>query len=153
MSRRVWLPKLMSFFMLFLMLVAVASIVALPWIVNSYVGYVFAITGSSFIRNYFLVVLYLSGGLAIVVLIELRRIFNSCVSDTPFIMRNVTSLKRIGVVAFIICGIFITKAILFLTYLTLIVIFVFALAALFCFVLADVFEEAVNHKEEIDLTV
>jgi len=114
---------------------------------------VFAITGSSFIKNYFLLVLYLSGGLAIVVLIELRRIFNSCVSETPFIRRNVTSLKRIGVVALIICGIFISKAVFFLTYLTLIVIFVFALAGLFCFVLADVFEEAVNHKEEIDLTV
>ena len=153
MSRRVWLPRLMSYFMVFLMGVAIVSLIGLPWIVNRYVNYVYYLTESTFIKNYFLIVLYLSGGLAILVLIELRKIFNSCVSETPFIMRNVTSLKRIGLAAFFIGGIFITKAVFFLTYLTLIVVFVFALAGLFCFVLADVFEEAVRHKEEIDFTV
>lgn len=153
MNRKVWLPKLMSYFMLVLMGVAVVSLIGLPWIVRSYVTYVYVLTESTFVRNYFLVVLYLSGGLAIVVLIELRKIFNSCVNETPFIMDNVTSLKRIGLSAFLIGVIFISKAVFFLTYLTLIVIFVFALAGVFCYVLADVFEVAVNHKEEIDLTV
>ncbi len=151
--RKIWLPKILSYFMMVLMLVAVVSLIGLPWIVSSYVEYVYFLTGSSFVKNYFLVVLYLSGFLALEVLYELRLIFRSCVAETPFIMRNVTSLKRIGMVSLLIGVIFISKAIFFMTFLTLIIIFVFALAALFCFVLADVFEEAVNHKQEIDLTI
>ena len=153
MSRRIWLPKALSYFMLVLMAVAVISLVILPWIVSDYVAYVYFYTGSSFVKTYFLIVLYASGLLSIIVLYELRMIFRSCVNEDPFVIRNVTSLKRIGMVASLIGLIFVTKAVLFLTYLTMIVIFVFALAALFCFVLADVFEEAVKHKAEIDLTI
>ena len=153
MSRRIWLPKALSYFMLVLMVVAVISLISLPWLVSDYVAYVYYYTGSPFIKTYFLVVLYASGLLAMVVLYELRVIFTSCVNEDPFVMRNVISLKRIGLVALLIGLIFITKAVFFLTYLTLVVIFVFALAALFCYVLADVFEEAVKHKAEIDLTI
>lgn len=153
MKKRVWLPKVLSYMMFFLMAVAIVSIVCLPWIVKAYIEYVYYVTGLAFIRWYFLGVLYMSGLLALIVLYELRLIFNSCVMDTPFIYRNVKSLKRIGLSALIIGVIFITKMYFFPTFLTLIVIFVFALAALFCFVLADVFEEAVNHKNEIDLTI
>lgn len=153
MSRRVWLPKVLSYFMLVLMAVAIISLVTLPWIVSEYVAYVYYYTGSSLVKTYFLIVLYISGLLSLIVLYELRMILKSCVNEDPFIMRNVTSLKRIGLIALLIGVIFFTKAMLFPTYLTLVVIFVFALAALFCYVLADVFEEAVKHKAEIDLTI
>ncbi|MDF1618772.1 DUF2975 domain-containing protein [Petrocella sp. FN5] len=153
MKKRIWLPRILSVVMVLLMVVAVISIIFLPWIVTDYVNYAFAFTGITFIRQYYLGVLYGSGLLALAVLYELRRIFDSCVANTPFIMRNVTSLKRIGISAFIIGFIFTTKAIFFFTYLTLIVIFVFALASLFCFVLADVFEEAIHYKNENDLTI
>lgn len=153
MSRRVWLPKALGYFMYLLMGIAVVSIIGLPWIVKSYVSYVYDITGSSFIRNYFLGILYVCGVLSLVVLYELKRIFTTCVAEDPFVMQNVTSLKRIGFASMAIGMVFVTKAVFFWTFLTLIVIFVFALAALFCFVLADVFEEAVNHKQEIDLTI
>lgn len=153
MSRKIWLPKALSYFMIMLMATAVISLVILPWLVSDYVAYVYFYTGSSLVKTYFLLVLYISGLLSLLVLYELRMIFKSCVKEDPFIMRNVISLKRIGLIALLIGLIFVTKAILFLTYLTLIVIFVFALAALFCYVLADVFEEAVKHKAEIDLTI
>jgi hypothetical protein len=153
MKKRVWLPRILSIVMVLLMVVAVISLICLPWIVAGYINYAFAYTGIAFVRQYFLGVLYASGLLALAVLYELRRIFDSCVANTPFIMRNVTSLKRIGISAFIIGIIFTTKAIFFFTFLTLIVIFVFALASLFCFVLADVFEEAIHYKNENDLTI
>ncbi len=139
--------------MVVLMGVALISLVGLPWIVSRYVNYVYVITGSSYIKYYFMAVLYFSGILSLVVLYELRRIFISCALNDPFVVRNVTSLKRIGYASLAIGGVFVTKAVFFLTFLTLIIIFVFALAALFCFVLADVFEEAVNHKQENDLTI
>lgn len=153
MKRRIWLPKALAHFMVVLMVVAVVSIVALPWIVSAYVNYVYFVTGSSMIKYYFLGVLYVSGFLSLVVLYELRRVFQTVVEEDPFVARNVVSLKRIGMASLLIGLVFVTKAVLFLTFLTLIVIFVFALAALFCFVIADVFEEAVAHKHEIDLTI
>ncbi|PKM53605.1 MAG: hypothetical protein CVV00_11700 [Firmicutes bacterium HGW-Firmicutes-5] len=114
MKKRVWLPRVLSVVMVLLMVVAVISLIFLPWIVADYINYAFAFTGITFVRNYFLGVLYASGLLALAVLYELRRIFDSCVANTPFIMRNVTSLKRIGVSAFIIGIIFTTKAVFLL---------------------------------------
>lgn len=153
MKKRIWLPKVLSYLMIVLMAVAVLSLVGLPWIIKGYIEYVYYFTGNEFVKMYFLIVLYVSGVLALVVLYELRLIFNTCVNSTPFIHRNVTSLRHIGFSAIIIGLIFISKGVLFFTFLTLIVVFVFALAALFCFVLADVFEEAVNYKLENDLTI
>lgn len=153
MGRKIWLPKCLNYFMYVLMAVAVFSMMALPWIIGAYVTYVYPKTDWLFVKTFFLIAIYISGILALVVLNELRKIFKSCVMETPFIMSNVVSLKRIGFSASIIAMVFIAKAFVFLTILTLIVIFTFSLAALFCFVLADVFEEAVNHKAEIDLTI
>ena len=153
MKKHLLLAKLLQSFMVMLMGVALMSLVGLPWIVNRYLDYAYSQTGSMGVRIFFLVVLYISGLLALVVLYELRKIFHSCVLEDPFIERNVVSLKRIGLSALIICLIFIAKATFLITFLTLIVIFVFALAAAFCFVLADVFEVAVDHKNEIDLTI
>jgi hypothetical protein len=153
MKKRIWLPKVLSYFMIVLMVLAVGSMVLLPWIVSSYLDYAFKMTGSDFVRNYFLSVLYISGVLAIFVLYELRLIFRTCTDSNPFVMRNVISLKRIGFAALAIGMVFVTKAVMYLTFMTLVVIFVFALAALFCFVLADVFEEAIHYKNENDLTI
>ncbi len=95
----------------------------------------------------------MSGGLALVVLYELKKIFTTVSDNTPFVMGNVKSLKRIGLSSLLIGIVFVTKAVFFLTFLTMVVIFVFFLASLFCFVLADVFEEAVTFKQENDLTI
>lgn len=153
MSRRIWLPKFMGYFMAFLMAVAVVSIIGLPWIVKGYVTYVYHVTGKSFIGNYFMAVLYSCGFLALIILHELRKMFNSCAADDPFVQDNVTGLKRIGFCALAIGGVFVTKVVLFFTFLTAIVVFVFLVAAMMCFVLADVFEVAVRHKHDIDLTI
>lgn len=147
------MPRMLSYLMVVLMGVALISLIGLPWIVKEYINYVYAYTRNEFVSNYFLTILYICGLLALIVLYELRRIFNTCIAATPFIHRNVVSLKRIGYASLVIGMVFISKAILFNTFLTLIVIFVFLLAALFCFVLADVFEEAVTYKLENDLTI
>lgn len=151
--RRAYLPKMLNYLMIVLIGFNIISLVALPWLVSRYLDYAFTYTGTPFVRGYFLFVLYVSGILALVVLYELRRIFKSVVDNTPFIHRNVTSLKRIGLASVIIGIVFVTKAYFFTTFLTAIVIFVFFMASLFCFVLADVFEEAIQHKQENDLTI
>lgn len=147
------LPRVLNVFMLVLIGIAIVSMLMLPVLVKNYVTYVYLVTGFSWIKGYFLTVLYGCGLLAIVVLWQLMKIFQSCIEENPFIMRNVKSLKIISLCAGIIGLIFVTKAIFFFTFLTLVVIFVFSLAACFCLVLADVFEQAVNYKLDHDLTI
>lgn len=153
MKKRLWLPKTLNILMIALMGLAVVSLIGIPWIIRSYIVYAEYATGIAFVKYYFTGILYLSGLLSLVVLYELKVIFKSCIDANPFVFRNVKSLRRIGFSSLIIGIMFVTKAILFPTFLTLIVIFVFLLAALFCFVLSDVFEEAVNYKIDNDLTI
>jgi hypothetical protein len=98
-------------------------------------------------------VLLISGIMAIYILWELRRIFKSIVNTSPFNLQNVSILRRISIAAFIISAAFIVKCFFWFTLATVIIVIIFAIAALFCLVLADVFTQAVLYKEEIDLTV
>lgn len=100
-------------------------------------------------------VLVLSGIAAIFILWEIKHIFRTLINkdESPFIMANVISLKRMAIASFIITVIYIYKCFFWFTLATAIIIIIFAIAGLFCLVLANVFEQAVRYKEENDLTV
>lgn len=145
----------LNLFMIFLMLFALAVMIMLPTIARWYISMEF--TTYSFetkeLFYYILIILYISGACAIVILNELRKIFKTCTLANPFIRANVTSLKRIGIMSFIITFIFLTKIFIMNSFLTMIVVFVFIIASLFCHVIAEVFEKAITYKEETDLTI
>ena len=89
-------------------------------------------------------VLYIGSGiLALMIVRELRRMFGTVLEDNAFIMENADSLKRMGKFSFFLAS----------TPATVVVIIVFSIAGLFCFVLCQVFEQAVRYKEENDLTI
>ena len=66
---------------------------------------------------------------------------------------NVVSLQKMGNWSFFIAVMSIVRSIVYLTIAMSVVIFVFIIAGLFSKVLAYVFEEAVQYKQENDLTV
>ena len=91
-------------------------------------------------RKYYLIqcALYmLSGVLALLIVAELRKMFATVLKDRAFVWENAASLKRMGKCSFLIAA----------------VIIVFSIAGLFCFVLCQVFEKAIQYKEENDLTI
>lgn len=98
-------------------------------------------------------VLMISGIMAVYILWGLRRIFKSLVNSNPFNTDNVTILRRIGTAGFIIAAAFLAKCLFWFTLATVIIVIIFAIAGLFCLVLADVFHQAVLYKEENDLTI
>jgi hypothetical protein len=100
-------------------------------------------------------VLLVSGTLAVYILWEFRCIFRTIVNreSNPFITANVTSLRRIAAASAAISVTYVLKCLYWFTMATAIIIIIFALATLFCLVLADVFEQAVTYKQENDLTV
>ena len=99
------------------------------------------------------VVYMLSGVLALLLVLELRKMFATVLRDQAFVRENADSLKRMGKCSFLIAGLSVARLPLSPTPATVVVIIVFSIAGLFCFVLCQVFETAVQFKEENDLTI
>lgn len=150
-----YLTTLLNFSMIFLMAFATGVLIALPSIANWYIrlDVTFHINNEKQVYYYILVVLYIAGACAIVVLNELRKIFKTCSLENPFISENVRSLRIISCMSLIITGLFFTKIFVINSFFTMIVVFIFLLATLFCYVLSVLFENAVIYKAENELTI
>lgn len=100
------------------------------------------------------VIIYFVLGVSAIVLIrELRKIFKTVLEENCFVTENVVSLRKMGNWSFFITGMSVVRSIVYMTSAMGVIILVFFIAGLFCKVLALVFEEAVRYKEENDLTI
>ena len=100
------------------------------------------------------VIIYTVLGISACILIrELRRIFRTVLDENCFVLENVVSLRKMGNWSFFIAVMSVVRSIVYVTPAMTVVILVFVIAGLFSKVLAYVFEEAVQYKEENDLTV
>ncbi len=99
------------------------------------------------------IIFFVLGIAAIVILRELRRIFKTVVNKDCFVRENVVSLDKMFKWSFFIVITAIVRCVVYVTPAMLIVILVFTIAGLFSKVLSFVFEEAVGYKEENDFTI
>ncbi len=122
----------------------------LPLIIRFYGHY-----NSYFANNYYslCVIFFLSGIFAVLILLQLRRMFRSVLNDDCFIRENVVSLEKMSIYSFFIAVISACRLFIYLTPAVLIIILVFVIAGLFSKVLAQVFDKAVTYKLENDLTI
>ncbi len=112
------------------------------------------VLGPSRENYYFLLVLmYITGFLALCVVYEMRKIFKTLNKKSPFVIDNVKSLNRIAYACFVISAAYIVKILFFSSFLTVVISMVFIIAGLFSMVLAGVFRQAVEVKEENDMTI
>lgn len=100
-----------------------------------------------------LILFFISGILAILLIGQLRRMFDTVLKEDCFVMENVIALKRMGTYSFLIAFVTSLRLTLYITPAVLIVILVFVIAGLFSKVLARVFDQAVRYKLENDLTI
>lgn len=99
-------------------------------------------------------ILFIGCGIcALWIIFDLRSIFRTVLEGDCFVKRNVTSLKRMGVISFIISLLSVIRCCFVITAATLSIILVFFIAGLFSLVLAQVFEQAVSYKQENDFTI
>ncbi|PKM52588.1 MAG: hypothetical protein CVV02_00185 [Firmicutes bacterium HGW-Firmicutes-7] len=149
------LTLLLNYLMLFLMFFAAGVLISLPLLVKGYINMdiTYAMPNASKLYFYILAILYVSGVCAIIILNELRKLFKTCALDNPFIIQNVTSLMKICYMSLVIAIVYLTKIIVLNSFFTMIVVFVFLMATVFCYVLAQLFESAVLFKTENDLTI
>lgn len=108
-----------------------------------------------FAENYFslLVVFFLAGIFAVLIIHELRKMFRSVLNDDCFIRENVKSLEKMSIYSFFIAVIIACRLFIYITPGVLVTILVFVIAGLFSKVLAGVFDKAVTYKLENDLTI
>ena len=111
---------------------------------------------NSYFERYYLaqlILFFVSGVLAVLIIGELRKMFRTVLEDNCFIRENVISLKRMGNYSFFIAAVTVLRAFLYLTPAIGVVFLVFIIAGLFSKVLAQVFDKAVTYKLENDLTI
>ena len=136
----------------FMYFAGIVATVTLPWSIK-WIARVFQY--EVFVEQYREVVLiyFILGILAILIIGELRKMFRTVLADDCFVRENVVSLQRMGTYSFIIAVICLLRMVLYLTVAMLTLVLVFVIAGLFSKVLAFVFDKAIDYKEENDLTV
>lgn len=134
----------------FMYYAGILVILTLPFSIRYYGKY-----NSYFKENFYslLVVLFLSGIFAVLIIRELRKMFQSVLNDDCFIRENVKSLEQMSIYSFFIAVITACRLFIYITPSVLIIILVFVIAGLFSKVLSQVFDKAVTYKLENDLTI
>ena len=99
------------------------------------------------------IIYFVLGVAAIVILRELRKMFQTVINNDCFVKENVVSLDKMCKWSFFIVAMAIVRNFVYVTVAMLVVILVFTIAGLFSKVLSFVFEEAVGYKEENDFTI
>lgn len=99
------------------------------------------------------ILFFLSGVFAVLILLELRKMFRTVINDDCFTKENVRSLKRMRTYSFTIALVTSFRLALYITPAVFVIILVFFIAGLFSNVLSRVFDKAVTYKLENDLTI
>lgn len=101
-----------------------------------------------------MVIIYMLVGIVCIIATwTLRGILRTVVEGNCFVQENVAGLQKISICFFGLVILLACRAVLYLTMAILIDLFLFFIAFVFCRVVALVFQEAVKHKEENDLTI
>lgn len=103
--------------------------------------------------DFLLVFLFVTGIFALLIVHELRKMFITLNKQDPFQRANVICLKKISRWSLVIAVAYAVKIIIFPTFLTIVMAMVFVIIGLFTYILAEVFRQAVEVKEENDLTI
>lgn len=89
----------------------------------------------------------------VMILGQLRKMMKTVKDENCFVWENVKSLERMAVYSFMISVLFLGKMFFVSSPATGVIIIVFFVAGLFSQVLSFVFRDAINYKEENDLTI
>ncbi|SHJ64931.1 Protein of unknown function [Dethiosulfatibacter aminovorans DSM 17477] len=147
------LASFMKYFLLLLEGAAVIVLLGLPKFLGFYLNWIQSVFYSQALYYGLIAILYITGILSVLILDTLRKLFTTMEDANPFIRKNVMALRRMGIYAFIIGAAYVSKIFFLNSFMTMIAVFIFFIAGIFCIVLADLFNQAIKYKEENDLTI
>jgi len=127
--------------------------VTLPFMIGTYMRVLYdAYEIREGYKIFITVFLMVVGTLGLFIIFELIIMMRTMLKN-PFVKRNVKSLNIIGITAFITAALFFMKCFLYVTFLTLAFGICLIILGLFALTLANLFNKAVEYKEENDLTI
>jgi hypothetical protein len=126
--------------------------ISLPWSVGFLID-LFELQEYESHKTEIIIIYFVLGVLAIMILGELRKMFRTVMREDCFVKDNVVSLDRMGTYSFFIALVCLVQFILYLTLPVLVLVLVFLIVGLFSKVLSFVFDKAVEYKLENDLTI
>ena len=144
-SRSLTLSRIMV--ALFLLMLA-AGCPGLPWLLRWYIGYT---AKSGLAQVPVLASLWACAAPAFIALVQLGKMLNNIARDKVFVRDNIRALRLISWCCFAVAAVFV--CFFFAYVLGLILAILAAFAGLVLRVVKNVFEQAVELKEENDLTV
>ena len=134
-----------------LMLAAAAAVITLPWSVPFFTHHYPGDPGGLFLK--YVVVLAVSGVMAILILWQARGVMLHVNAGIPFVPDTVRRL-RIGAFQCIALAVFYLAAIFWVRKLYMVIVVVaFSLIGLLLLVLAEMIRQAIAFKEENDMTI
>ena len=143
------LSNLIKLALQFVFIIGIIIILTLPILLKKYIEYINPTT--PYIPT--LILLYTSGIPALIIVWKFIEMFNTLKEETPFIMKNVKNLKITSICSLIISieyilGVFVTNSIF-----AIVVIGVFVIAWLGLYILSELLKQAIEYKEENELTI
>ena len=126
------------------------ALVALPFVLPMLLRWIGA---SMQFRVAYTLILLSAGTCAVYIVYQLKRMFKTLLYGNPFVMENVSCLRKCAVASALIALIFAVRIFLWFTIASSIMVIVFALLSLFSVAIKDLFKQAVSYKEETDWTV
>lgn len=145
--------KMINFTKIFLDLMfytGILTCLSLPWTMKFF-GTYFPLYQQFHIQ---MIIIFEAAGVAgLIIVKELRKIFKTVIDKNCFVDENVRSLKTMGISAFVIVTLMLSRLFFVLTPSILVLVLVFLLAGMFSFVLSQVFKVAINYKAENELTI
>ena len=129
----------------------VLAIVILPIIVKYYIEILRLDLQEFYIPC--LILLYISGIPMLVIVKQFIGLFNTLSMNTPFMIENVRHLKIASICSAIIGIEYVVGIYVFKSIFTLIIVGIFLIAWIGLYILSELFKQAVQFKEENDLTI
>jgi len=104
-------------------------------------------------RIQYTVILLGAGLCAVYIVYQLKCMFKTLLGGNPFVIENVSCLRKCAVASALIALIFLIRLIMWFTIAASLIVIIFALLSLFSLTVKDLFKQAVAYKEETDWTV
>jgi len=132
-----------------LLVIGTLVIIFLPYLLKAYVQ----IFNPILDYNAALIILYVSGIPALIIVYKFIKIFGTLRQDNPFILENVQYLNVISICSLIIAIEYIIGLFFIISVFEIILIAVFIIAWLGAYILSELLRKAVEYKEENELTI
>lgn len=144
------ISTLIKIFLQVLIGIGLIVLILLPLLLQKYIQYI------NPTLDYYsaLVLLYVSGVPAIIIVYEFIKLFSSLKEDNPFVESNIKALRISSICSIVIAieyggGMFLVTNSIF----GIIIVGVFIIAWLGLYILSELLQKAIEYKEENDLTI